>query len=188
MPITSYVCTQPNFRSPQDNSACNVSKGLRQCEITNGVRPTLLDGDSTVPYDWLGINTNPFVVLDIPQGWCVGSVRMEFNTAGNRMTPSINVSVHNMIQLSNNSLTVQAMHSGGTEVPSVVLNLTSLTCGRYLRIDMSSSTFVLLTEIAVFGECSMCIVDCTCEPNPHNYKQHHMYTHKSSSFPIGLSN
>ena len=163
VPIKSYVCTQPN--SPNDDGACNVSNGLRHCVITNGVRPTLLhytDGDNTVPYRWVGI-ISPFVVLDIPQGWCVGSVRMEFNTAGSRLTPFVNVTIHNMTQLSNNSLTVQAMYSGGTEDPSVVLNLTSLTCGRYIRIDMSSSTIVILTEIAVFGvgECSLCIVNCT---------------------------
>ena len=168
VPIISYVCTQPN--SPNDDGACNVSNGLRHCVITNGVRPTLLhytDGDNTVPYRWVGI-ISPFVVLDIPQGWCVSSVKMEFKTASARSTPFVNVTIHNMTQLSNNSLTVQAMYSGGTEDPSVVLNLTSLTCGRYIRIDMSHSMHghVLLTEIAVFGECSMCIVDCTCEPNP----------------------
>ena len=159
MPITSYVCTQPNI-SPDESVTCNVSNELRQCVITNGVRPTLLDGNSTVPYRWLDSNISPFVVLDIPQGWCVGSVKMDFITTGQSMTPSINVSIHNMTRLSNNSHTVQAMHSSGTEDPSVVLNLPSLTCGRYLRIDMSHSKRVLLTEIAVFdvGECSMTIV------------------------------
>ena len=162
MPITSYVCTQPNVGSPGDNGACNVSNGLRVCEKRNGAYPTLLGGNSTVPYEWWSIY--PFVVVNIPQGWCVGSVRMEFITAATRLTPFINISIHNMTQLSNNTFTAQAMSSGGTDNSSVVLNLTPLTCGKHLRIDMSNSAQVVLTKIVVSGEgeCSMCIVSCMC--------------------------
>ena len=185
MPVTSYVCTQPNFGSLRDNDQCMGSNELRVCEITNGVYPTLLDGDSTVTYIWFGIS--PFVVLDIPQGWCVGSVKMDFFIT-NQRTPSINIIVHNMTQLSNYTFTVQAMHSGGTNA-SLVLNLPSLTCGRYLRIDMGHSARVILAEISVFGvgECSLCIVNCTTQPiNTHTCRQYHNISYLHSSPILGL--
>ena len=191
VPIKSYACTQPNFGSPEDNGVCNVnvSNGLRQCVITNGVHPTLLGGDSTVPYIWVK-NISPFVVLDIPQGWCVGSVKMDFSATGQIMTPSINITVHNMTQLSNNSLTVHAMHSGGIQNVSVVLNLTSLVCGRYLRINMSSSARVLLVEIAAFdvGERSMCFVNCihVSPTHAHPCRQYHNVSYLHSSPALGL--
>ena len=70
--ITSYTCTQPNYpiQTLSDNRQCNVSGGLRTFETEGGARPNLLDsdtrGDSGL-YVW-NDNTNPFVVLDIPQG------------------------------------------------------------------------------------------------------------------------
>ena len=82
MSITSYTCTQPNYpiQTFNDNHQCNVSSGLRTCETEGGARPNLLDGDTrgdSGTYIW-NDNTNPFVALDIPQGWCVESVKMTF--------------------------------------------------------------------------------------------------------------
>ena len=89
VPITSYVCTQPNGPeqlSPNDNDPCNVSRGLRECSIKESVVPLLLDGvvksGSDTLYVWT-VNTNPFVVLDIPQGWCVSSMKMTFVSLSN---------------------------------------------------------------------------------------------------------
>ena len=86
VPITSYTCThldQPGF---QDHGQCTVSGGLRTCAIKEGVRPTLLSSSADLGvYAWNG-NTNPFVVLDIPQGWCVGSVKMMFVAPGFQST------------------------------------------------------------------------------------------------------
>ena len=70
VPIASYVCTQP--RQSFHNDTCKVINGVHTCETKEGGSPTLLDGDTVGTigvYIWSGINT-PFVVLNIPQGWC----------------------------------------------------------------------------------------------------------------------
>ena len=83
-----------------------VANGLHVCMyVRYGVCPTLACWVVTI----LHHNTNPFVVLDIPEEWCVGSVRMDFNTDSVLLTPSINIIVHNMTQMCNKSHTVQAM-------------------------------------------------------------------------------
>ena len=152
MPITSYVCTQPHYRTFSDGNQCIVSGGLRTCETKEGVRPDLLNGDTT-HYIWRGITT-PFVVLDIPRGWCVGSVKMTFLVNGG--IPTLSLSVHSAERLSTN--TSRTMFStvahnrleGGTGT-RVVMSLANLTCGRYLRINMTSGRDLYLTEIEVFG-------------------------------------
>ena len=77
VPITSYVCTQPNFyHTLTDSSLCNVSSGLRTCETEGGVCPTLLVGDTrgdSGAYIWTD-NTKPFVVLDVPKDGMLGVV------------------------------------------------------------------------------------------------------------------
>ena len=153
MPITSYVCTQPQYRTSTDVNQCSVSSGLRTCETKEGVRPDLLNNDTIHNgiYVWKN-NTNPFVVLDIPQGWCVGSVEMTFLITGG--IPTLSLSVHSADRLSTNasrtmfSTVAQKMMKGGTRV---VMNLANLTCGRYLRINMTSGRDSYLTEIEVFG-------------------------------------
>ena len=83
MPITSYTCTQPNLAVFLDHGQCTVSGGLRTCAIKEGARPALLSSSATHEfYAWdnkvFPYSNITFVVLDIPQGWCVGSVRMTF--------------------------------------------------------------------------------------------------------------
>ena len=109
----------------------------------------LLDGESMENGRWYGWNgnTNPFVVLDIPQGWCVGSVVMTFQ--GN--IPALSLSVHSAERLSNNTdRTMFSIVSEEAEIP-VVVNFTTLVCGRYLRINMTENQYFFLTEIEVFG-------------------------------------
>ena len=149
VPITSYICTQPNRPGFNDRSQCSVSSGLRTCETKEGGSPTLLDGYSALAsglYGWNG-NTNPFVVLDIPQGWCVGTVVMTFQAN----VPALSLSVHSSERLSNN--TDKTMFSIVSEARStpVVVNFTTLACGRYLRINMTEAQYFFLTEIEVFG-------------------------------------
>ena len=148
VPITSYICTQPNRRGFTGTSQCNVSSGLRTCETKEGGSPILLDGDTVLANGWYGWNgnTNPFVVLDIPQGWCVGSVVMTFQ--GN--IPVLSLSVHSSERLSNT--TNRTMFSIDSEEDStpVVVNFTTLACGRYLRINMTGDQYFFLTEIEVF--------------------------------------
>ena len=149
MPITSYICTQPNRPGFTDLSQCNVSRRLRTCETNEGGSPTLLDGYSVLAnglYGW-NDNTNPFVVLDIPQGWCVGSVVMTFQAN----IPALSLSVHSSERLSTN--TDRTMFSFVSEEDStpVVVNFTTLACGRYLRINMTEDQFLFLGEIEVFG-------------------------------------
>ena len=149
MPITSYVCTQPYPSTFSDHNQCSVSSGLRTCETKDGVRPVLLNGDRN--YVW-NANTNPFVVLDIPQGWCVCSVKMTFLNSGS--IPTLSLSVHSSERLSKNtdmtmlSTLVRNAVIGGKQV---VMNLTTLACERYLRINMTSGRDLYLTEIEVFG-------------------------------------
>ena len=87
------------------------------------------------------------MVLDIPQGWWVGSVVMTFQGH----IPALSLSVHSSERLSNN--TDRTMFSVVSEEDStpVVVNFTTLACGRYLRIDMTEDHTFLLTEIEVFG-------------------------------------
>ena len=114
-----------------------------------GGSPTLLDGGSLLAsgsYGWNG-NTNPFVVLDIPQGWCVGSVGMTFQAN----VPALSFSVHSSERLSTNTdRTMFSIVSEEWSTP-VVVNFTTLACGRYLRINMTEDQFFFLTEIEVFG-------------------------------------
>ena len=78
VPITSYTCTQPNIAAFLDHGQCTVSGGLRTCAIKGGARPALLSSSADLGvYAWDSSKSphpNPFVVLDIPQGWCVGRV------------------------------------------------------------------------------------------------------------------
>ena len=146
VPITSYTCTQPSYKTFTDNDQCTVSRGLRTCAIKEGARPHLLSSSRTGLYGW-DSNTNPFVVLDIPQGWCVDSVKMPFED----LIPALSLSVHSTERLSTN--TDRTMFSLVSEVGTtpVVMNLTALARGKYLRINMTSTGRLYLREIEVFG-------------------------------------
>ena len=155
MPITSYVCTQPQYPTFSDVNQCNVTSGLRTCESKHGVRPNLLNGYAIYNgiYAWRN-NANPFVVLDIPQGWCVGSVKMTFLNTG-AIPTLVSLSVHSAERLSTNtsrtmlSIVAHNRFDAGTRV---VMNLTApIACGRYLRINMTSGERFFLGEIEVFG-------------------------------------
>ena len=149
MPITSYTCTQPNIAVFLDHGQCTVSGGLRTCAIKEGARPALLSSSVNLGlYAWNG-NINPFVVLDIPQGWCVGSVKMTFRAPSS--IPTLSLSVHSAERLSNNTdRTVFSIFSEeGTS--QVVMNLTTLAHGKYLRMNMTSTECLYLGEIEVFG-------------------------------------
>ena len=147
VPITSYTCTQPDEYGFNDMQRCTVSGGLRTCVIMVGAR--LESGiDIGGTYVWDG-NTNPFVVLDIPQGWCVGSVEMMFVRSSS--IPALSLSVHSAEHLSTNTdRTMFALVSEAGATP-VVMNLTSLASGKYLRINMTSTGRLYLLEIEVFG-------------------------------------
>ena len=87
------------------------------------------------------------MVLDIPQGWCVGSVVMTFQAN----VPTLSLSVHSAERLSNNTdRTMFSVVTEEAEIP-VVVNFTTLACGRYLRINMTEDRNFFLTEIEVFG-------------------------------------
>ena len=153
MPITSYVCTQPDELRFNDEDQCNVRSGLRTCETKEEQQPTLLHSDISTAgvYVWRD-NANPFVVLDIPQGWCVGSVKMTFLVTGAGI-PTLSLSVHSAERLSNN--TDRKMFSSRNvskqrNIIVIVMNLTNIACGRYLRINMTSDRRLALTEIAMF--------------------------------------
>ena len=156
VPITSYTCTQPNIAGFLDHGQCTVSGGLRMCAIKEGARPTLLSSSASVSthgvYAW-DSNTfpypNPFVVLDIPQGWCVGSVKMTFVAPSS--IPALSLSVHSAERLSTN--TDRTVFSLVSEAVTrlAVMNLTTLTSGKYLRINMTSTGRLYLREIEVFG-------------------------------------
>ena len=99
VPITSYTCTQPSQSGTvTDGSQCNVTRGLRSCETKEGARPDLLRTNGV--YVW-ATGVNPFVVLDIPQGWCVGSVKMTFVSSD--IIPTLSLSVHSAERLSTNT-------------------------------------------------------------------------------------
>ena len=149
MPITSYTCTQPNIAIFLDHRQCTVSGGLRTCANKEGARPALLSSSVNLGlYAWHG-NTNPFVVLDIPQGWCVESVKMTFRAAGS--IPTLSLSVHSAERLSTNTdrTMFSLVREDGTT--PVVMNLTTLARGKYLRINMTSTGYLYLNEIEVFG-------------------------------------
>ena len=135
MPITSYTCTQPDGYGFNDMQRCTVSGELRTCAIAEGAS---LDGSVNIggTYVWNG-NTNPFVVLDIPQGWCVGSVKMTFGNLGS--IPALSLSVHSAERLSTNTdRTMFSLVSEEGTTP-VVMNLTALARStKYLRINMTS--------------------------------------------------
>ena len=153
VPITSYTCTQPNLAGFLDQGQCTVSRGLRTCAIKEGARPALLSSSADLGvYAWdssILPYPNPFVVLDIPQGWCVGSVRMTFVSLGN--IPTLSLSVHSAERLSTN--TDRTMFSLVSEAGArlVVMNLTTLAHGKYLRINMTLTGRLYLREIEVLG-------------------------------------
>ena len=110
-----------------DHRQCTVSNGLRNCQTEEGARPALLSSSADLGvYAW-DSNANPFVVLDIPQGWCVGSVKMTFRAPGS--IPALSLSVHSTDCLTtNNDKTVFSnVSEEGTRL--VVMNLTALARG-----------------------------------------------------------
>ena len=153
VPITSYTCTQPNVAVFLDHGQCTFSGGLRTCEIKEGAHPALLSSSPSLGlYAWdsnIPPYPNPFVVLDIPQGWYVGSVKMTFRAPTN--IPTLSLSVHSAERLSTN--TDRTMFSLASEAGTrpVVMNLTTLARGKYLRINMTSTGRLYLNEIEVFG-------------------------------------
>ena len=153
VPITSYTCTQPNVETFLDHGQCTVSGELRTCEIKEGARPALLSSSADLGlYAWdsnLIPYPKPFVVLDIPQGWCVGSVKMTFVSPGN--IPMLSLSVHSAERLSTNTdRTMFSLVSEEGTTP-VVMNLTTLARGKYLRINMTLTGRLYLREMEVFG-------------------------------------
>ena len=91
------------------------------------------------------------MVLDIPRGWCVGSVKMTF--LYDNIPTLVSLSVHSSERLSNN--THRTMFSNDSKegihaTTQVVMNLTTLACGKYLRIDMTAERTIFLAEIEVF--------------------------------------
>ena len=158
MPITRYTCTQPNSISNStfaDDGQCNVSNGLRTCETKEGVLPNLLNGATAGTngvYAW-ATGANPFVVLDIPQGWCVGSVKMTF-LIGSNFPLALSLSVHSAERLSTNTDRTIFSHVSrqNSRIRTLaVINLTTLACGSYLRIDMMTLGLFYLEEIEVLG-------------------------------------
>ena len=148
VPITRYTCTQPNRPLYTDQEQCTVSGGLWTCKTKEG---TSLGSSITIggTYRWYG-NTNPFMVLDIPQGWCVGSVKMTFSPNPSRF-PALSLSVHSAERLSNNTDRTFSIVFSAEDGKQVVLNLTTLACGRYLRINMTSTHHLSLSEFEVLG-------------------------------------
>ena len=149
VPITSYTCTQPDLPGSNDADQCNVSSELRTCEVEEGASP-----DRSIPiaglYGWRG-NKNPFMVLDIPQGWCVGSVEMAFPLIAGSVIPTLSLSLHSAERLSSN--TDRTAFSIVSEEGSrqVVLSLTPPVRGRYLRINMTSAQNVYLQAVELLG-------------------------------------
>ena len=123
------------------------------CAIKEGARPTLLSSSADLGvYGWdssIPPYPNPFVVLDIPQGWCVGSVKMMFVHPST--IPALNLSVHSAERLSINTdrTMFSIVSEEGTRL--VVMNLTTLARGKYFRINMTSTGRLYLREIKVFG-------------------------------------
>ena len=154
VPITSYTCTKPNLAGFLDHRQCTVSNGLRNCQTEEGARPTLLSSSADPGvYAWdngVPPYPNPFVVLDIPQGWCVGSVKMTF--VAQSSIPTLSLSVHSAERLSTNTdKTMFSMIISNVGTRLVVMNLPTLAHGKYLRINMTSTGRLYLKEIKVFG-------------------------------------
>ena len=153
VPITSYTCTEPNLQGVDDHGQCTFSGGLRTCAIKEGARPALLSSSASLGFYRWDSSTfpypNPFVVLDIPRGWCVGSVKMTFVAPST--IPALSLSVHSAEQLSTN--TDRTMFSLVSEAVTrlAVMNLTTLASGKYLRINMTSTEPLYLNKIEVFG-------------------------------------
>ena len=161
VPITNYTCTQPNIAGFRDHGQCTVSGGLRTCAIKEGARPALLSSSvNRGVYAW-DSNINPFVVLDIPLGWCVGSVEMTFRAPGS--IPALSLSVHSAERLSantdrtmfsipsDNGRTPDVLNVTAHRAPLVMMKLTTIAGGKYVRINMTSTTRLYLGEIEVFG-------------------------------------
>ncbi len=154
VPITSYTCTQPNIAGFNDHGQCTVSRGLRMCAIKEGARPALLSSASLSSgfYGWGSSGPpypNPFVVLDIPQGWCVGSVKMMFVVPSS--IPALSLSVHSAERLSTNTDRTAFSLVSEAVTRLAVMNLTALASGKYLRINMTSTGRLFLKRIEVFG-------------------------------------
>ena len=154
VPITNYTCTQPNLAGFLDQGQCTVSGGLRTCAIKEGARPALLSSSADLGvYGWdssVPPYPNPFVVLEIPQGWCVWSVKIAFRARGS--IPALSLSVHSAERLSTNTdrtMFCKAIDRGNPAV--VMMNFTTLAQVKYLRINMTSTGRIYLTEIEVFG-------------------------------------
>ena len=149
VPITRYTCTQPNRPVANDQHQCTVSSGLWTCKSKEGVSP---GGSITIggTYVWHA-NTNPFMMLDIPRGWCVGSVKMTFSNGSS--IPNISLSVHSAERLSNNTDRTMFSDSDFSDGSNrhIMMNLTTLTCGRYLRINMTSTHRISLEGFEVLG-------------------------------------
>ena len=145
VPITSYTCTQPDLAGFNDQGWCTVSGGLRTCVITEGSSP---DSNIGGTYVWNG-NTNPFVVLEVPQGWCIESVKMMFIASS---IPTLSLSVHSAERLSNNTDRTMFTLASEAGTTPVVMNLTTLAGGKYLRINMTSTGRLYLNEIEVYGK------------------------------------
>ena len=151
VPITNYTCTQPSYNTFTDNDQCtvNASRGLWTCTIKEGARPAILSSNvSFRVYGW-DSNINPFVVLDIPHGWCVGSVKMTFIHPTS--IPTLSLTVHSEERLSANTDRTMFSLVSEEDTTPVVMNLTALARGKYLRINMTSTGRLYLTRIEVFG-------------------------------------
>ena len=103
-------------------------------------------------YSW-SRGTHAFVVLDLPQGWCVGSVKMTFLYND---IPTLSLSVHNSERLSNNTDRTMFSNVSKESTPvtkQVVMNRTALVCGKYLRVNITTQQdrVIFLAEIEVFG-------------------------------------
>ena len=77
------------------------------CAIEEGARPALLSSSADLGvYGWdrdvFPYPNIAFVALDIPQGWCVGSVKMVFRAPSS--IPTLSLSVHSAERLSTNTM------------------------------------------------------------------------------------
>ena len=182
MPITNYTCTQPNLAVFLDQGQCTVSGGLRTCAIKNATSPALLSSSADLGvYAWdssIPPYPNPFVVLDIPQGWCVWSVKIAFRAGGS--IPALGLSVHSAEPLSTNTdrtMFCKAIDRGNPAV--VMMNFTTLAHVKYLRINMTSTGRVYLNEIEVFGTSRYTFTDTR--------NLHDMFTSLSTSLNLSSS-
>ncbi len=134
------------------------------CAIKEAAQPALLSSSADLGlYGWdREVFPYPkiiFVVLDIPQGWCVGSVKMTFRAPGR--IPTLSLSVHSAERLSTNTgrTMFSLVSEAGTTPVLVVMNLTALARGKYLRINMTWIGRLYLQEIEVFGTCRYTFTD-----------------------------